>query len=66
MTNENKNIGLIISLAKDLLDPVEIETVIKFLEVELYELSNPNCGDVDELQENEDFERADEYYGGQM
>ena len=64
MTNENKNIGLIISLAKDLLDPVEIETVIKFLEVELYELSNPNCGDVDELQENEDFERADEYYGG--
>ena len=63
MTNENKNIGLIISLAKDLLDPVEIETVIKFLEVELYELSNPNCGDVDELQENEDFERADEYYG---
>ena len=64
MDNENKNIGLIISLAKDLLDPVEIETVIKFLEVELYELSNPNCGDVDELQENEDFERADEYYGG--
>ena len=64
MANENKNIGLIISLAKDLLDPVEIETVIKFLEVELYELSNPNCGDVDELQENEDFERADEYYGG--
>ena len=64
MGNENKNIGLIISLAKDLLDPVEIETVIKFLEVELYELSNPNCGDVDELQENEDFERADEYYGG--
>lgn len=64
MENENKNIGLIISLAKDLLDPVEIETVIKFLEVELYELSNPNCGDVDELQENEDFERADEYYGG--
>ena len=63
MENENKNIGLIISLAKDLLDPVEIETVIKFLEVELYELSNPNCGDVDELQENEDFERADEYYG---
>ena len=66
MENENKNIGLIISLAKDLLDPVEIETVIKFLEVELYELSNSNCGDVDELQENEDFERADEYYGGQM
>lgn len=64
MENENKNIGLIISLAKDLLDPVEIETVIKFLEVELYELSNSNCGDVDELQENEDFERADEYYGG--
>ena len=64
MGNENKNIGLIISLAKDLLDPVEIETVIKFLEVELYELSNSNCGDVDELQENEDFERADEYYGG--
>ena len=47
MANENKNIGLIISLAKDLLDPVEIETVIKFLEVELYELSNPNCGDED-------------------
>ena len=64
MENENKNIGLIISLAKDLLYPVEIETVIKFLEVELYELSNSNCGDVDELQENEDFERADEYYGG--
>ena len=60
MTNENKNIGLIISLAKDLLDPVEIETVIKFLEVELYELATPR-DDVDELQEHEDFERADEY-----
>ena len=39
--NENKNIDLIISLAKDLLNPVEIETVIKHLEVELYELANP-------------------------
>lgn len=48
MENENKNIGLIISLAKDLLDPVEIETVIKFLEVELYELHDPRAINGDE------------------
>ncbi len=49
------------------LNPVEIEKVYKHCEVRLYEAHDPRAlhgDDVDELQEHEDFERADEYYGG--
>jgi len=54
---------LLVKMARRFLDPVEIESLISILEVDLYELAYPR-DDVDELQEHEDFERADEYYGG--
>ena len=61
----DNNAMMFVKMARRFLDPVEIESLISILEVDLYELANRG-DDVDELQEHEDFERADEYYGGQM
>ena len=61
----DNNAMMFVRMARRFLDPVEIESLISILEVDLYELANRG-DDVDELQEHEDFERADEYYGGQM
>ena len=59
----DNNAMMFVRMARRFLDPVEIESLISILEVDLYELTNLG-DDVDELQEHEDFERADEYYGG--
>jgi|TARA_R100000093_G_scaffold71463_1_gene47300 hypothetical protein len=59
----DNNAMMFVRMARRFLDPVEIESLISILEVDLYELANRG-DDVDELQEHEDFERADEYYGG--
>jgi len=59
----DNNAMMFVKMARRFLDPVEIESLISILEVDLYELANRG-DDVDELQEHEDFERADEYYGG--
>jgi len=63
MQMDDSNVTLLVKMARRFLDPVEIESLISILEVDLYELATPR-DDVDELQEHEDFERADEYYGG--
>lgn len=63
MQMEDSKVTLLVKMARRFLEPVEIETLIRILEVDLYELAYPR-DDVDELQEHEDFERADEYYGG--
>ena len=62
MQMDDSNVTLLVKMARRFLDPVEIESLISILEVDLYELANPR-DDVDEQQEHEDFERADEYYG---
>ena len=54
---------MFVKMARRFLELGEIESLISILEVDLYELTNLG-DDVDELQEHEDFERADEYYGG--
>mgnify|MGYP003147131029 FL=1 len=59
----DNNAMMFVKMARRFLDPVEIESLISILEVDLYELANRR-DDVGELQEHEDFERADEYYGG--
>ena len=63
MERLDNNVNLFVKLIQRFLDPVEIGDLVTYLEQMLFDLSNP-AGDVDELQENEDFERADEYYGG--
>jgi hypothetical protein len=63
MQMDDSNVTMLAKMARRFLDPVEIESLISILEVDLYELATPRDG-VDELQEHEDFERADEYYGG--
>jgi len=57
------NVSLFIKQIQRHLTVVEIGDLVTYLEQMLYDLNNRD-GDVDELQENEDFERADEYYGG--
>jgi len=57
------NVSLFIKQIQRHLTVVEIGDLVTYLEQMLYDLSNPQ-DDVDELQEHEDFERADEYYGG--
>jgi len=63
MEMDDNNAMMFVKMARRFLDPVEIESLISILEVDLYELANRG-DDVDEPQEHEDFERADEYYGG--
>jgi len=62
MERLDNNVNLFVKLIQRFLDPVEIGDLVTYLEQMLYDLSNPR-DDVDELQEHEDFERADEYYG---
>ena len=57
------NVSLFIKQIQRHLTVVEIGDLVTYLEQMLYDLNNRD-GDVDELQEHEDFERADEYYGG--
>ena len=57
------NVSLFIKQIQRHLTVPEIGDLVTYLEQMLYDLNNRD-GDVDELQENEDFERADEYYGG--
>ena len=65
MQIDDSNVMMFVKMARRFLELGEIESLISILEVDLYELTNLG-DDVDELQEHEDFERADEYYGGQM
>ena len=63
MSINDDNVSLFIKQIQRHLTVVEIGDLVTYLEQMLYDLNNRD-GDVDELQENEDFERADEYYGG--